>query len=319
MFDFLKKKSATALPTWTFTKQGIIWRVMFLGGGDELKPGVKQKYIIGEHRTSAGESAERKASFFLLDELSGAVIWDDFALMDGGGKPVGEGWWIGLETTFDGFFYLHGYLDPTVPEHRGIYAVDAASKTIRWQMPGATYLCITEGKMLAYRDELAGGFAERRYVLLDLKSGEVIESIGSQTDEVNRLRDGAVSDAAQAGVALPSHVEAGMPQFEQVKSIAAKYVNAAGVIGGFDFIASETYTVLGFHEQTDLEIQTLSGNRVKALDYKLKLIETKTGKVLFAETLASQMSGLLVDGFFTKGNTLYYVRDRASLVALRLA
>lgn len=322
MFNLFKKKSA-ALPKWTFSKAGFVWRVMFIETGRETAANTR---IIGEHRTSSETSGEKKASFFCLDDDTGGLLWDDFTLTGADGKPVGDGWWVGLETTHAHLFYLHGYFDATVPEHLGIWAIDSAGKQPVWQQPKLAFVSIVQGgksgaekKMLAYSDDLVEGYAERHYFLLDPLTGAVEKDLGRESDEVNALRDDAYQASLAAEVVLPTHIDTASPPFAPLKPLAEKYSPSVRVIGGYDLITTETMVLLGYHEQTDTLMTTPTGNTVKALTYTLKGIEKSSGAVLMSETLATGMSGMMLDGFFTRAHRLYFVRDRSTLVVYELS
>lgn len=291
-------------PLWQFTKpNGWIWRALFVG----------DDYLIGEFR----QSGARKASFFLLNAQTGALLWDNFILTDAAQKPIGDGWWVGMETVYKGLVYFHGYYSPNVPEHLGIWAIEPSTKTLKWVRPDLGYLCITHGKMVALRNVLVEGYAERSFLSLDPLTGEVIDNFGQNAQEVNRLRDAAPNLLSEQEVNLPEQVAESSPKFREVAALAQDATQASRVIGAFDVLTHQELTLIGYHEQTNQMVTNQAGAKVLGLNYKFFVLDSKKN-VIYSDVLGALMSGLLVDGFFVRRNRLYYVKERGTLCAIDL-
>lgn len=293
-------------PKWEFTKSGNLWRALFLAESNK---------IIGEHR---GQT-ERKASFFLLDNETGKSVWEDFVLHHSAGKnagkAVGEAWWVGLEGVYKHLAYLHSYQDPSVPEHMGLWALDTHTKTISWERPDAAFISMTKDhKILAYKEILVGGFAERCFVLLDPMSGEDVADLGQDTAQATELRNESFGLDESQDVSLPTHYDQKTEGFADVFETVRKHSNLQRVISGFDIIHENNRTILGYHEQTNMLVNTQAGIPVQALNYTVKVIDSD--KVIFEDIIGKGMSGLLMDGFFTRNGHLYYVRERDTLCCI---
>lgn len=305
MLGLFKKKLK---PKWEFTKSGNLWRALFLADSNK---------IIGEHR---GQT-EKKASFFLLDNETGALVWEDFVLQHSGGpiagKPIGDGWWVGLEGVYKHLAYLHSYEDPSVPEHMGLWALDTHTKTISWERPDTAFISMTrEHKILAYKEVPVDGFAERSFVLLDPLSGKELEDLGKNSAHATLLRDQSFALDESQEVNLPTHYDQKTEGFTDVLETVQKHSNPQRVIAGFDIIHQNDRTILGYHEQTSMLVNTQAGIPVQALNYTVKVIESD--KVVFEDTIGKGMSGLLMDGFFTRNGHLYYVRERDTLCCIEV-
>lgn len=291
-------------PTWQFTKpNGWIWRALFIG----------DEYLIGEFR----QSGERKASFFLLNAQTGALLWDNFVLTDSHQKPVGDGWWVGMETVYAGLVYFHGYYSPNVPEHLGIWAMEPSQKAIKWVRPDLGYLCISSGKMVALRNVLVEGYAERSFLTLNPLTGEEIDNFGQNAAAANFLRNSAPSLLAEQEVVLSEQIAESSPRFAEIAKLAKDATQGTRVIGAFDVLEHHGQTIIGYHEQTNQMVTNQAGARVLGLNYKLFVLDSKQN-VIYSDILGELMSGLLVDGFFVRRNRLYYVKERNTLCAIDL-
>lgn len=291
-------------PLWQFHKpNGLIWRALFL----------EPSYLIGEFR----ERNARHTSFFLLDTDAGQLIWDNFVLTDAAARPIGDGWWVGMETVYRGLVLFHGYYSPNVPEHLGIWAFDPLTKTMRWARPDLGYLCIVDDLLVAVRNVLVEGYAERAFLALNPLTGDVVEDFGQNAAAVNTLRERAPNLLQEQNITLPEHITEQSPNFALVAKLAHAHTGAQRVVAGFDVLTYQGKTLLGYHEQTSQWVTSQSGQRVQALNYKLFVLDNKQA-IIYEDLLGVQMSGLLVDGFFVRQNRLYYVKDTNILCAIEL-
>ncbi len=304
MLKLFKKKRQ---PVWSFQKQGTIWLSQFLENGN----------LIIEHRTGARRAvlSERKVSFLLLDKNTGTPRWENFMLTDEQGREIGEGWWVGLELVHKNLFYLHGYVAPRIPEHRGLWAFDADSPRLVWKDESISFVARNDDELLVYRPADSESFAERNYFILNALTGETLREVS--TAEADAFRDQSQDFASAQGVALPVRHNNFSPDFERIKSLAEKTTSAKNVIAGYDCIELGSITVLGYHEQTEKMVLTQNGTPVKALTYTLFVLEN--GTAAYQDTLGEAMSGLLTDGFFVRQNRLYYTKNQDTLVAFDLS
>lgn len=304
MLNLFKKKRA---PVWSFQKQGTIWISQFLENGN----------LIIEHRTGARRAVldERKVRFLSLDVNTGKSLWENFALTDEQGAEIGEGWWVGLELVHKTLFYLHGYVAPRIPEHRGLWAFDANSARLVWKDESIGFVAQVADELLVYRPADNESFAERTYFILNALTGEKLRDVS--TAEADKFRDQSQDFATAQGVILPTRHNNFSPDFERIKSIAEKHTSAKNVVAGYDCIELDSVTLLGYHEQTEKMVLTQSGTPVKALTYTLFVLED--GNIIYQDTLGEAMSGLLTDGFFVRKNRLYYTKNQDTLVAFDLS
>jgi hypothetical protein len=304
MFNFLSKQIK---PQWQYQKSGNLWRMLFLED---------QKLII-EHRSST----EKKVSFVLLDQKSGKPEWDDFILYTSGsdqqGKPVGDGWWVGMEYVLKDTVYFHSYSNPNNPEHMGIWAVDTKSKHTLWAREDLTFICANQDNtFLCYQETNAEGFAERKFLIVDAQNGDIKNDLGFDVEKANTLRNSAYNLEQLQNVILPHNNDTDSSSAEQLISQKKLKVKPERLISGLDLIVENPFTIVGFHEQTDLMVNTSAGTPVQALNYELRLYNENS--LIYSDSLGKAMSGLIMDGFFLTNKTLYYVKERDTLVCVAL-
>lgn len=302
MFNLFKKKLT---PKWSFQKSGTIWLSQFFDDGN----------MLIEHRTGAprGQS-DRAVSFLLLDSESGKPLWQDFILRTEQGEAQGEGWWIGLELLYNNLFILHGYVAPRIPEHRGLWAIDKISRKLIWKNESVGYVCRVGEELLVSRPLDGDGFAEREFLVLNANTGFDLRKLDNAA--ADDFRNQADDFAMLQGVILPQRQNEFSPNYNALKLLAQKVSSVKNLVAGIDVIEHDNKTVLGFHEQTEKVVLNQGGAPVKALSYKLLLLENNN--VVYDDTLGEQMSGLLTDGFFLRQNRLYYTKERDTLVAVDL-
>ena len=294
-------------PAWSFQKQGTIWLSQFLDNGN----------LIIEHRTGERRAvfSERKVRFLSLDTNTGKPLWENFMLKDEQGNEIGEGWWVGLELVYDNLFYLHGYVAPRIPEHRGLWAVDATSTRLVWKDESISFVARAAHELLVYRPVDSDAFSERHYFILNALTGNKIRDVS--TREADAFRNQSQDFATAQGVVLPTRHNHFSPDFERIKSLAQKANSGKNLIAGYDCIELGATTILGYHEQTEKMVLAQNGTPVKALTYILSVIED--GEVIYRDILGDSMSGLLTDGFFVRKNRLYYTKNQDTLVAFDLS
>jgi hypothetical protein len=304
MLNLFKKKRS---PVWSFQKQGTIWLSQFLETGN----------LILEHRTGTRRAVldERKVSFLSLDATTGKPLWENFALTDEQGVEIGEGWWVGLELVYKNLFYLHGYVAPRIPEHRGLWAFDAESARLVWKDESVGFVAHAANELLVYRPIDSDAFSERTYFILDALTGAKRRDISAI--DADAFRDQSQDFATSQGVALPIRHNHFSPDFTRVKSLAEKATSAKNVVAGYDCIELDSFTILGYHEQTEKMVLAQNGTPVKALTYTLFVLEN--GTAIYQDTLGEAMSGLLTDGFFVRKNRLYYTKNQDTLIAFDLS
>lgn len=279
MFSFFSKKQLQ--PVWAFRTEGIIWRFLFSS----------ETHLVIEERLKEMKSTR----FLCLDFRDGLPVWKDFSL--------DENWYSGLETVQNGTVYLHGYADPQLPEHLGIYAVSLATGDLLWYRQDLAFYHAGGGHLAAYRQTMQ----DRTFLLLDPVSGT--ETGELTQDEADAFRGGSDLYEGFGDVSWPSKL---MPNGDLFPDFAELIEKETGhkilAEHGLDVLEAGDSVVFGFH---------FRGNK-DGLSYGLTVTSGKTGKSVLSRVLAVQLKGQAGDLFLLKGNLLMVVAGPSELVCYRM-
>lgn len=258
----------------------LLWKIMFL----------EPDLIVCENRLKE----TNKTFFTCLLLQSGKEVLKDFTLEERVGESGPEYCMTGLETTRGNLFYVHGYQDNS-PEHAGIWAVDPIKASVVWARPGAAFVANLEAGMLVYSAGSFAGFPERSYMLLDCMTGEVIDTIGEDTQRANALRRESLSDEEIQKVLLPGVPEPGC--------------SIPGLSGdGFgEYIEHDGGLVTVIHTP---------GKGGEGFDATIR--GYCKGSMVYEDILAAGTAVPCVNYFLLRGVTLYYIRNMNELISVRL-
>lgn len=273
-------------PEWTYTADGMLWRLFCARGGR----------LVGECR----DQERKTATFFCLDERTGLPLWKDLQLE--------EGWWVGIEAVFGETLILHSYAKPDMPQHRGIRAFDVATGTPTWSNDESTFWFGVNDRLYGYRDL----FEKRVAYEFDLTSGSVLRTFEESLQELNVLRAEASENQDHAGVVLPEPLDRETLSAD-VQSLLDKALRGAAPAGNVDVVQSKdivafSYYLAAHHER----------NERPTFENHLCVFRIP-GKVrLFSGVINENLAFPVPDTFFIRGSRLLFLKNQQSLVSLRL-
>ena len=273
-------------PSWSFSVEGILWRILFSPHGR----------IVGECRNEE----EKQASFFCLDEQSGSALWSNLRLE----SP----WWVGMEAIHGKSLILHEFAKPDLPEHRGILAVDVDSGVVQWQHLELTFWFAYQGRIYAYESR----FEKRIGHVLSIDSGEVLETYEEGLDPLFTLRQLAVAEAHDLDMLFPEIVDVeGMNP--RILGIIKKETKGEDVVGSVEFIENRDVLAVNYHKA-----QKGSTHESPRLENRLAVFDSGKETKLYSDVLATEAKAPIPDSFFIKNESLYFVKNQQTLVSLRL-
>ena len=283
LFNFFRPSTLT--PAWTFSADGVIWRLVFAPGGR----------LIGESR----DREKKAASFFCLDLIAGKPLWKNLAL--------DEPWWIGIESVHNSTLLLHGFVSPDMPEHRGIQAFDVGTGQRLWEDETLTYWFGGAERLFAYRDF----FDKRVGYEIEIRSGSIIATHDSTMDELNKIRQEIAGSAFVPEVTIPE------PLDDEADPIVMGCVNHATkgmeVVGGIEYAKSGGFMIFDFNVRSEGR-----GAEPSSLENILAVYELPGRKRIFFEVTARGLKSRVPDVFFICNETLFFVKDQRTLTAIRL-
>jgi hypothetical protein len=213
---FHSRSSGKLKPAWTYTTEGVIWRLVPAGG---LR-------FVGEER----DLQKKDVAFFCLEGETGRPLWE--------GRTFGERWWTGIEAVHEGVMLLHAFATPELPEHRGITAVDIHSAAVLWEASDLTFLSLQEGAVRALRLSRFG----RQQVDLDTRLGTVVREIGPDEG-----RPSTHTSPVVAGLQMPVTID--RTGSETGLDALLRIAGAAKVEGPVERLDIGKFAILGFHHR----------------------------------------------------------------------
>lgn len=278
MFMLLSRggKRGKLQPVWRFAVDGMIWRIVITAGDK----------VVGESRNPE----TRQVRFFCLDALSGSPFWK--------GRTFGEQWWMGIEAVCGEIIFFHKYATPSLPEHRSIIAVDAASAEVLWVNEQEKLESVREGTVITSHTTPFGV----KCVCRDARSGIAVADVNE--------RDAIAARSAEAGtpdVMLPLPLEADAEGAALFRALN----RAHALTGEVEAIRYGGKYVFNYHERMD------PGGGDDRMRSVLAIVDKRDRAILFEA--ASLTSAAVPELFLVWKTMLFYIHERATLTAINLA
>ncbi len=281
---FRKANSHHTGPAWRYGVKGVIWRVYPTAGGA----------LIGEER----RIEEKKALFFGLDRDDGRELWLH--------PSPGDQWWIGIEAVDRDTVLLHGFANPNLPLHRGIIALDTRTGRKLWEDQDLVFMGIAGDSLVGSRETAAG----QSFVELDRRSGAKRGDLTPSAVRALSFDRAGVEPEMNTPVPL-EQLAADDPQLEAV--ITGHY-DAGKLAGPVEVVEQKGLVIFDFQEAT--------GRRAEQEPHfssVVKVVERATGTVVYSDTVSTGALFAIPGLFFVQDDMLYYIKERRTLMAIRLA
>lgn len=271
---------------WTFAPGGVIWRIHFSASG----------LIVGEARNEG----QKRAHFFCLEEETGRVLWNLLEAQD----P----WWTGIEAVLQDVVLLHGYAQPDMPEHLGIWAYHLRDGRLLWQDPAATFWFADADRLYTLRT-----MVDRRVgAVLDLTTGMPVGEFEDTFEQLSGIRERSEEARIPGDMHFPLPLDlADLPAAASQR--IREQLRDDAVVGGIEVINHRGKLAFNFHRNCRRRPED-----PPSLENRLVILDQETGRVLFAETIQTNARAPVPDSFFLKGPRLLFVREGTTLTALPL-
>lgn len=277
---FWLPRKAKIRPLWTFTVQGVIWRLVPAGNAK----------LIGETRNLEG----RSTTFFCLDQSSGKAAWKDMAF--------GEKWWIGIECVSGGVLFLHMFATPDLPRHRGMVAVDVELGRILWSSKDLTFLSVQAGSVFARSTNERG----EQSVEIDTHSGKIVRQLEPH-EFTSTPMPGPAPEEIHYTVPFD---RGGTSRAEEAFHLWPRGMRAAGP---FEFIEGYPFVVASFLEHTGKSVGDEG-----TLTNVVAVVEAASGKEAYSDILRADARASAPEQVFVRSGSLYYIREGCSIVCVPL-
>lgn len=286
MLPSLLKKHGKLQPAWRYTSEGVIWKIVFTDKG----------LLVGEARTLD----TKQVSFFCIDASTGVLFWE--------GATFGEQWWIGIEAICGEILFLHKYATPTMPEHKGIIAVDVASGRRMWTHEEMTFEFGTEDFVVASRNSMRGFQFFRLEVATGITSGELSRA------EAKSLRHKSTSNIDEASeVKIRTPIFNLDEDFSEHAVVIREHCDVRTIVGPVEFLEQGSTLVFNYHQRSS----SSSEEHIKVHNI-LKIVDRGSGTVLFDTQVHTNSSSVVPESFLVRHDMLYFVREQKTLTAVDL-
>ena len=273
-------------PSWTYTVDGVIWRLLPTRTG----------HLVGEERDLVG----KKASFFCLDQLTGKALWRK--------ATVDEPWWIGMEAVHRDILVLHSFLTPDLPVHKGIIALDLMSGKQLWANNELRFVACADQSLFGAKETPV----DSTLLEVHFRTGALVQTLGGEAGE-SRLRELLQGGSLDEAVALPHPVTDLETSFPRIAGRELRHGRARQTVGAVDVLEyGERTLIWSAHE-------TVGGEQaIGRMNTVLRVADALSGKTFFETVLNSNVQARVPDPFFVQADVLYYVKEQKELAAVQL-
>ncbi len=262
---------------YTYTNNRQLWRLLPNDNGQ----------IIIEDR----DPTLKEVFFNCIDMQTGKPIFNNLQFE--------EKYWIGIEAVTGDLILFHKFVKPDLPAHLGIMAFDIRTRSVIWETYEYNFLFINDNKIYTFRS----GFEGKQYFVLDLFSGEMIESLGDNSAAVNILKQNSSSETYYNNFKFPQSYDEGIEK-TSYSGILDNLKNVKTITGKVDYLMFNNLLLVNYHEV--MKQGTLK-NTFTAIDIHSK-------KIIFEETLNAASTTIMPDSFFMVDSYLLLLKEKTKLI-----
>ncbi|MGH2569096.1 MAG: DUF4905 domain-containing protein, partial [Bacteroidota bacterium] len=234
------------------------------------------------------------------DGTSGSVLWQDV-------HPK-EPWWVGIEAVYNDVVLLHEFSNPSLPEHKGVIALDLEEGKELWRNDQLTFWFAYHNSVYGYKTQ----FEKRVGFKLSLHSGHVEEEFGDAPVELNALRKLAQDEQQSDDFLFPEIMDrASLDQM--VAAMVEKETKGESMVGNIEYVRQDPYLLMNFFAPG-----RSSTPETPALENHFSVIDLVRQRNIYSEVLATDAKAPTPDSFFLKGSFVYFIKDQRTLTALQL-
>lgn len=266
---------------YSYKSNKTIWRILF----SELN-----KMVIEER-----DSEKREVFFSCLDVPTGSAVFKSIQLE--------EKFWIGIETIYKDIIVFHKFGKPDMPGHKSIIAYDINSRDILWQTDEYSYQFIYDNKIYVFNNS----FDNRYFYSLNIKTGEVVDNIGSDMGYINTLRNEQYNPHNSFRFLFPDIYRNELGKSDLIGPVISKYTGGKEITGHIEYILYNDIVFFNFY----------SRNKKKSLINEFFAVNLDSKK-LFDQVLIEDANAYTADSFFIKDDLLFLLKDKNSVLAYSL-
>ncbi len=249
------------------------------------------KLIIEER-----DNQKLEAFFTCLQAETGKPLWKNFQFE--------EKYWIGIEKIYKEIIYLHHFKKPDMPGHKSIIAFDINTQSELWRNDELVFLLIDNNKVYAFQPLFEG----RKFFALDYKTGELIEDLGQNPDEINKLREKSFTPENFEDYAFPEIYNKENEEKKEVYLWRNNFFEGINLEKEIEYILKDSLILCSYYHRTE------NGQ----LDNNFIAFDIVKEKVIFKEKLNTKTNAYIPDSFFLKNDLLFLLKEKDELLVNRI-
>ena len=254
---------------YSFTNKRNIWRLIPSESG----------YLVIEER-----NMESKEVFFNCLKIDdGKVYFKNFQLE--------EKYWVGIEAVNKNIIFFHKFRKPDMPGHKGIYAFDILNKKIIWQNDDLIFLLAKDDNVFAYQTTFEG----RRYFQLDFVTGKIMKDLGSEFDEINKIREELIQNDFTNNFLYPKTFIK-KDENSDISKIFDNLLPDGKISGGISWLKLNDFVMFNYHEK----------NSDESFDNNFRVYDIAKSKIILNEKLNSKSSKMVARILFYYRRTCFF-------------
>jgi len=142
-------------------------------------------------------------------------------------------------------------------------------------------------------------------------SGVFMQEVHEQPpDMIERKR----ARHARSDCLFPEVLNDGLAEYPLLAPKIEKYCDMADLRGSIEFVQSNGRLAFSYHSYRGRDEE----RKTDLLENRLCVIDETNGKQLYADVLNSSTPAVVPDSFFVDAATIYYVKEKKTVVALPL-
>jgi hypothetical protein len=260
-----------------FTHKRQLWRILPTNTG---------KIVIEER-----DAGLREVYFNCIEINKGKKIFDNLQL--------DEKFWIGIEGIYKDIIFFHKYLKPDMPSHKGIIAFDINSVSVLWENQELNFLFVSDNNIYCYKTLFKG----KIFFTLNYLTGEIISELGNDPTEINKMKQNLPSETDGNEYIFPEYYDEAKWK-ALFKGLSEEFI-AGNFIPGKIQVAS--YKDFIFFSALEQSAEGSRRNIFRAADIL-------RSKIILSEEINRKTDKFLSDSFFLKGNHLFLLKEKDTLV-----
>jgi hypothetical protein len=240
-------------------------------------------WLVAEVR----DATTRHVSFSAVNLPDYRLQWKDYS--------PDPSWWLGIAGLYQGILLLHKYAGSQRPETTGIVAIEVSTGQIRWQHAEWALLRTDGESLILHR---TGADQLPLYQQIDLFSGQVQAIIPLPPEPLSPL--------LLPDVQYPWHYTEESPYFQPIARFLSRQLGISP-LKAVDYAEFRGLIVVSYYI---CEAHSPLSNRIIVLDDQ--------ARILLHEPVASQLSGIGLDTFLIRKDSLIFVREKKELLSYAL-